>query len=344
MSLLLYIPWFRFEAWEIPSPIGGTHDIFGFEVDFPFTIGIHPFGVLVAIGVVLGARIAEWRGERLNLRGSAVAQAAAYVLIPAFVMAHVLDAIFYHPDVVLERPLYVLEVWNGLSSFGGFVGATLGAIYWCRWRGVDLRVIADPIAFAFPFGWLFGRLGCFGVHDHPGRVTMFFLGVEDYEVGFPPWQVRHDLGLYEVLWCLAVIPLFLWLGRKKRPTGFFLALLPLLYAPVRFGLDFLRATDVEMADERYFGLTPGHYGAIVLLVGGSIVAWRIRRAPELPVPDAIALTPRSPVGEERVAEPAADEAGGVGGERPEERAANPEGPEERGLGEDREGLGDRHDV
>lgn len=343
MSLLLYLPWFRLEAWEIPSPVGGHHEIFGLALDLPHTIPVHPFGVLVALGVVVGATIAERRGEALGLRPSAVAQAAAYVLLPAFVLAHVLDAILYHPDVVLERPWYVLELWNGLSSFGGFVGAVLGGLYWSRMRGVPLRIAADPIAYAFPFGWLFGRLGCFGVHDHPGRVTMFFLGVEDYRVGFPPYQVRHDLGFYEVLWCLAVIPLFVWLGRKERPTGFFLALLPILYAPVRFGLDFLRATDVEMADERYFGLTPGHYGAVVLFLGGLALMAHVRKTPKLPIPAAIALHPADevlevpaesdakpalPVGEGQVAEPAAEEARGVGGERPEERPADAEREEE----------------
>jgi phosphatidylglycerol:prolipoprotein diacylglycerol transferase len=333
VSPLLYVPWFHLEAWQIPSPIGGVYRLFGFELDLPRVVPVHPFGVLVALGVAVGAIVAERKGERLGLRRAAVAQAAAYVLIPAFVLAHVFDALFYHPELVLERPWYVLELWNGLSSFGGFVGAVLGGLRWAHVRQVPVRLVGDPIAYSFPFGWLFGRLGCFGVHDHPGRVTMFFLGVEDYHVGFPPYQVRHDLGFYEVLWCLAVIPLFIWLGKKERPTGFFLALLPLLYAPVRFGLDFLRATDVELADERYLGLTPGHYGAVVLFAGGLVVLAQIRRAPRLPIPAEVALHPEpevpsaSPGGEDEVAEPPAEEAGGVGGEGPENGPADPEGRE-----------------
>jgi phosphatidylglycerol:prolipoprotein diacylglycerol transferase len=143
---------------------------------------------------------------------------------------------------------------------------------------------ADPIAFAFPLGWMFGRTGCFVVHDHPGRVTDFFLGVEDYEVGSPPYQVRHDLGLYEVIWSAAVMLLFLALGRRPRPRGLYCALLPLLYAPVRFGLDFLRATDFSMADPRYFGLTPGHYAAALFLAIGVVVALGVRKTPWPEIP------------------------------------------------------------
>ena len=73
----------------------------------------------------------------------------------------------------------------------------------------------------------------------------------------------------------------------------------MLYAPVRFGLDFLRATDLDAADPRYFGLTPGHYGAIVLFVLGLLVLIRTRRDPWPEVPASIALA--SPV-QQRVAE------------------------------------------
>jgi phosphatidylglycerol:prolipoprotein diacylglycerol transferase len=47
-------------------------------------------------------------------------------------------------------------------------------------------------------------------------------------------------------------------------------LLAVLYAPVRFLLDFLRFEDV-----RYFHLTPGQYGAATLLVVGVLILWRV---------------------------------------------------------------------
>ncbi len=108
-------------------------------------------------------------------------------------------------------------------------------------------------------------------------------------MGWPPYQVRHDLGLYEVLWCLAMIPLFILLSRRKLPRGFYLGILPMLYSVVRFGLDFLRATDVEMADPRYFGLTPGHYSAIVLFSLGAVTLVLALRDPDPAIPENIAL-------------------------------------------------------
>jgi phosphatidylglycerol:prolipoprotein diacylglycerol transferase len=334
--LLLTIPWFRAEAWEIPLPaVGGL----------PPFVAVHPFGLLVAAGVILGALIAEMRAERVGIAPQALSGLSAWVLVAGFLLAHAFDAIAYHPDIVAERPLFVLEFWNGISSFGGFFGAIVGALIWQRRNTIggvrpSIRVAADPIAFSFPFGWLFGRLGCFVTHDHPGRVTTFFLGVEDYEVGFPPYQVRHDLGLYEVLWSLAMIALFVWLARKEQPRGLFLGLLPTLYAPVRFGLDFLRATDLEQSDARYFGLTPGHYSAIALGALGLMVLVQTFRDPKPEVPEV--LRPRasaSPV-EQRVAEEPEREARAVRSERPEEAAAKAERVQPAGLDEHGEGLGD----
>lgn len=269
--LLLYIPWFRAEPWLIPTPWGTP-------------LAIHPFGLLVATGVVLGAYLARWKAKRDGLHPETVMNLAGWVLIPGFVTAHVFDDLAYRPELVAENPLHLLMIWDGISSFGGFFGAIGGAIAWRMHRRLPGLAFADPIAFGFPLGWLFGRTGCFVVHDHPGRVTTFFLGVEDYQVGYPPYQVRHDLGLYEVIWSAAVVALFLFLGRKQRPRGTYLALLAILYAPVRFGLDFLRATDFAQADARYFGLTPGHYAAIALLSVGVAVALLVARQPWPEIP------------------------------------------------------------
>lgn len=280
------IPWFRLEG--IPIPFPEYVDVFGYRISLPQDWAIQPFGLLVATGVMLGASLAERRARVVGVHPSAVASCGGHVLVGGFVVGHVFDTLAYHPELVLERPLQLLRVWDGLSSFGGFLGAVLGLSVYVRRYGVDPRVIGDPIAWAFPLGWMFGRTGCFVVHDHPGAPTDFFLGVRDYRVGAPPFVTRHDMGLYEVFWAAAVMALFVHLGRKPRKRGFFLGLLPVLYAPVRFGLDFLRATDLEGGDPRYFGLTPGHYSAIVLLlVGGAFLRW-VLVSPEPPVPESIA--------------------------------------------------------
>ena len=84
--------------------------------------------------------------------------------------------------------------------------------------------------------------------------------------------VRHNLGLDEALYTILIAALFHRLGRRRRPAGYFVALLAVVYAPVRFLFDFLRKSDVDV---RYGGLTPAQWGALALIVVGVIL---LRRA------------------------------------------------------------------
>ena len=161
-------------------------------------------------------------------------------------------------------------------------------------RKISLIAVGEAACFGFPFGWLFGRLGCFTVHDHPGEVTDFFLAVDDYQVGEPPFEPRHDLGLYEVFWSLAIIGLFLFLARKRRRRGFYMALLPISYAPIRFFLDYLRAEPEAGGDVRYAGLTPGQWGSFLILALGLFVVWYIRTHPEPELPEDAQWPPKVP--------------------------------------------------
>ena len=262
MSALLFIPWFKLEGITIP----GTQ------------IGIQPFGVLVAIGVLAGMRLSEWHAQRLGMRKDVIADLATHVVIIGFIIGHVFDMVLYYPEKVLEKPWELLMIWTSLSSYGGFFGAVIGGFYW-RWkRKLPLFPALDQIAFGLPLGWFFGRLGCFVVHDHPGSITDFPLAVDGFEYQGVTGP-RHDLGFYEVLWSAAVVPLFLLLDRKPRPYGFWLGLISVLYAPVRFGLDFLR-----QADRTYGELTPGHYSSLLTLALGIYCFWRAYRRPVKSLP------------------------------------------------------------
>jgi phosphatidylglycerol:prolipoprotein diacylglycerol transferase len=275
MTPLLFIPWFRLEGWQIPG--------------LPEGIAIQPFGILVATGVLLGAHLAERRAARLGLRNELVADFIQHVVFTGFVLGHVFDRLAYEPEILLTEPWDLLMPWRSLSSFGGFFGAVIGAFIWKRRRKLNITIPLDQVAFGMPVGWFFGRTGCFVVHDHPGKLTNFFLAVDDYHYGNLVVGPRHDLGLYEVLWSFTMILLFFWLDRRPRPHGFYIGLIAVLYAPFRFGLDFLREVDTK-----YFGLTPGHYSSILAFALGAYMLWRTYRRPIESIPAAMLADPPTP--------------------------------------------------
>ncbi|MEM9731446.1 MAG: prolipoprotein diacylglyceryl transferase family protein [Myxococcota bacterium] len=280
MNALLFIPWFRLEAWDIPLPF--SVPVLG------DTLSIQPFGVLVATGVLLGAWVAGRFAERNELDVTATGDLVTWAVVTGFIMGYLLNGFFYERETfmrVLAHPSEFFTTWLGLSSYGGFFGGILGCFLW-RWRtNKPLLPYANAVCFGLPVGWLFGRTGCFVVHDHPGKVTDFPLAVAEYHFGAPPYLPRHDLGLYEVLYSICIVALFFFLEkRRKRITGFYCAMLPLVYAPVRFFLDFLRAAPLEGGDVRYAGLTPAQWSSIAMLLIGLAV-WRyinrIAPTPEL---------------------------------------------------------------
>jgi phosphatidylglycerol---prolipoprotein diacylglyceryl transferase len=225
---------------------------------------IHAFGVLVAAAVLVGYRVFRKQLAARGLDKVVGDLLFSYIVMGGFVGAHLVDRLVYKPGETLQDPWSLVRFWEGLSSFGGFLGAVAGAWLFSRRRrpaGLDAWPYLDSVAYAFPFGWIFGRTGCFLAFDHPGAPTRFFLG-HRYVDGV----IRHNLGLEEALFTIVLAAVFYRLGRRPRPAGFYLGLLPIAYAPFRFALDFWRLVDV-----RYGGLTPGQWGAIALLFVGAFI-------------------------------------------------------------------------
>jgi phosphatidylglycerol---prolipoprotein diacylglyceryl transferase len=251
-------------------------------------ITIAAFGVIVATAVFVGLTLGGWRFRKLGLDPKTGEGLAWYVVVCGFLGAHFFSVLLYFPRKVIEHPLVLLKLWEDISSFGGILGGMIGVWLFFRLRAASIDAITrwtyvDVAAYAFPISLAIGRLGCAFAHDHPGTVTTFPLAIsletdsarafinEVYLVAgrvaeLPPGPQLarlgfHDLGWYEFLYLgIVVVPVTLLLGRRARAPGTFLISFLTLYMPVRFGLDFLRVSDV-----RYAGLTPAQWVALVIL-------------------------------------------------------------------------------
>jgi phosphatidylglycerol:prolipoprotein diacylglycerol transferase len=290
-------------------------------VKFPITddFAIHGFGILVALGFIYGSRMSMRKAARDGLDPELINRVVGWMVAGVFIGGHLGHLLFYYPEQILKDPMVLFRVWEGLSSFGGFVGCTLLAIYFFRREDrlvartnkqrekkslpllprVNILGYADGMLFGFTLGWFLGRMGCFVAHDHAGVETDSILGVygmcRDAKVGLEVtcdgvvscaqkvvWLAQnprqssfgpacHDLGLYEALWSLAMIPFFKLLDRKPRFPGFFTGMWLLSYGPVRLALDAVRTEDT-----RYFGVTPAQIGSVLMILGGAYILWSNR--------------------------------------------------------------------
>lgn len=274
-------------------------------------ITIHPFGILVATGVVIGTLLTLKRARARGVDTDELNSFITWMLAFGFILSHALDEIFYHPQHVLENPLTLLKPWEGLSSFGGFIGAFVGIMCW-KYFYAEPRISLGPlgtipsfhrrktprpvlplcelIVSVFPVAWIFGRSGCSVVHDHPGALAdpSFFLAV-----GYPPGPttsfgplefihgrtLRYDLGFLELLFTIGLSAFLVATWHRKLPTGVYLTTVSLAYAPVRFVMDFFRIAEGNSADARYASLTPAQYSCIGLFaVGLLLLVYTVRTA------------------------------------------------------------------
>ena len=234
-------------------------------------IALHAFGALVGMALLLGVWMLVRRAERTGMDRIIARDLAVWMAGVGFVGAHMASVLFSKPHAVVESPLILLNLWSGISSYGGLIGGILGGIWFLKRRGLSPSQIwayLDLVAFVFPFAWILGRAGCSLAHDHPGIHTASWLAVRY------PDGPRYDLGLLEFFYSLLLAGLFLALERRRWPAGFYFGLFFLLYGPVRFLLDNLRINEVK-----YLGLTSGQYGSVAAtLVGLGTLILLARRA------------------------------------------------------------------
>lgn len=233
----------------------------------------HPFGFLVAVGVLLGHWVLSSRAKSLGVGPSSRVDLFVLVVFASgFFVGHVFDAVFYHPESLRLDWREVFMVHHGLSSFGGLLGAVLGGRLFIRVFKLDAWVWTDLCTYSFPFGWFFGRMGCAAVHDHIGRPSESLLAVRF------PGGARYDLGLLEFLLTPLLIALVVWVSRKTSRPGMISGAFAVAYSVMRFPLDFLRSTDLGAdSDPRYGGLTPAQYACVFTLFLGLWIIHRARR-------------------------------------------------------------------
>lgn len=233
-------------------------------------ITFQTWGTLVALGYAVGTYVAYRRAVSRGLDADKVLDVAVWIFFAAFIGARLFHAVAYEPAYYLAHPFELLDVRRpGYAMFGGFLGAGFAAFWFFRYHALEFFSYADTLIWGVPWGCGVGRIGCFLIHDHPGTLTHFILGVR-----YPNGETRHDLGLYLSLVGWATGGLFLYLHRRERDPGFWVMTYAIIECCSRFLLDFLR-----VGDARYLAFTPTQWlcllGLVVIVfMKYSFVLWK----------------------------------------------------------------------
>jgi phosphatidylglycerol:prolipoprotein diacylglycerol transferase len=271
-------------------------------------VPLEPFGTIVVIGVVIGAQVLHRYAARHGIADTR--DLTLWVVLTGGVGAHVVEILAYERQRLDADPWLLLKLWDGISSYGGFLGGAIGYVLYVRWKRLPAGMIADATMLGLLVAFTIGRIACSVTHDHIGRATTFWMGT-DYPraelarrsllsqfPGAGDGVRAHNLGLYELLYLVPLNALALSVAfdaELRLPAGLIAASIALLYAPMRFFLEYLR---LDVSDPRYAGLTFAQWcsvGTFALALGVAVKLWRSEGPGSRPTPNGSqARTPGRP--------------------------------------------------
>lgn len=268
-------------------------------------LNLRTFGLMVALGVLLGAWIAARYAERFGLERDETYRVATWMVLAGIIGSR-LTWVATHTDQV-DSPVDVIAIWEGGIQFsGGFIFAlAVGLPFFRRWPRVLRWQVLDGFALGLSVGLAMGRVGCYSVGEHFGRTTDFFLAtrydggdVRESTLGdavLVPGTTFHNTALYEFIYLMLLFAglgaLVLRVHRRGREVapGTLVGAFVLFYGIARFASDSLRVND-----ERVAGMTGAQWMCLAMVPAGIWILWKVR--PRLAVLAAAAAT-EAPEGE-----------------------------------------------
>ena len=233
----------------------------------PLQVPVH--WTLLSVGILLAHYRLIRRARRLKLDPVTAAALSVWMVVLGFVGSHFFKFLYF-PEILARGPGALVRSHVGMASFGGLAGGLLAAALYFGLRRIPFRqslAYLDAVAFVFPSGWIFGRLGCSLVHDHPGIRSPSVFAVQY------PGGARFDMAVLEVFFLLALLVLLVLLDRSPRTAPFYLALFLVLYGPFRVLID-----QLHVDPPRYLGVSVDQWaGAVAGLAGAVLLFSAMRR-------------------------------------------------------------------
>lgn len=191
--------------------------------------------------------------------------------------------LFYGLGQYVREPLKILALWDGGMSFhGGLAGIVLAGLWFSRHYPVSFLRICDAGAVGAPVGLFLGRLANFINGELWGRVDQAL----PWGMVFPAAPLvnginlpRHPSQLYEALLeGVVIFVVMVILARRKRPDGFMLGLMLVMYGVFRIFVEFFRQPDFQIGSQGFLtgGITMGQLLSVPLIVFGAWLLWRAR--------------------------------------------------------------------
>ncbi len=222
---------------SIPSPSDGVIHL--------GPVPLHMYGLMIALGVVVAAKVGRTRYVKRGGDGEAFDSIAFWAVVGGVIGARV-----YH--VITDYQLFQghwersVQIWQGgLGIWGGVIGGALAVFIVARRRQVAFAPIADAIVPGLAFAQGIGRWGNWFNQELFGEPSHLPWAVEIDRVHRPTEYINEKTFqptfLYESLWCIALGFALIAIDRKfKLARGQLFALYAAGYTMFRFVMEEMR--------------------------------------------------------------------------------------------------------
>ena len=219
---------------------------------------IYWYGIIIALGFALAIIICSHLAGKNGLNSDVIVDFVLYAA-PLGIIGARLYYVIFEWDYYKEHLADIVKIWNGgLAIYGGIITAIAVAVVYARVKKINLGLLCDIGSVGLLIGQMVGRWGNFVNQEAFGTNTTLPWGMTGNEIkeelGFllasgvnvDPNVPVHPTFLYESLWNLVFLSVFIALFSKRRFNGEIFASYLISYGTGRFFIESLR-TDSLMA-------------------------------------------------------------------------------------------------
>lgn len=242
--------------------------------------GVHTYGVMVALGFLVGMLFIQYESRRVGLNVEMVMDLFFYLVIAGLVGSRILY-VFAMMQVggydFSQDPLMFFRVWEGGLVFqGGVIACVLVTIWFTRKNEIPFMKVADVFTPALALGHAFGRIGCLFAGCCFGRqCDLHFPLALTFPVGpdtiAPSGIPLYPTQLMEASGEVAIFMFLLLYRNKKSFDGTVFLLYLILYSILRSTVEIFRGDTVRgFVVEPY--VSNGQFISLLAIVA-AVFAW-----------------------------------------------------------------------
>ena len=249
----------------------------GFEIGH---IMIPYYGFCIAIGILAAGSVGIAMVHMFHRDVNDFITLAAMVGLGGLLGAKVLYLILSWEEIdfsrLTEAEYLSVLLGSGFVFYGGLIGGLLAALFCMKFLRIDVPGYISIAMPCIPIAHGFGRIGCslvgccYGIpYAGPGAICYTDSWFAPNDVPLFPVQLTEAILNFLIAGALL---LYIWRNRGKMRNSLLLYLM--LYATVRFILEFLRYDDVERGI--FLGVSTSQWISI-LVFAGAVCFYIIRK-------------------------------------------------------------------